>query len=457
MKSRILLTISIPGIIISAIAQKPTMILTFTADDNGQHVPIDSILVENLTQGVDTTLYAPDTVLVLDYEAGITENNTIETNVFTLFQNYPNPIMGQTSVVLYLSEGENVLITISDLFGREVFNSKYILDYGTHFFTFLPGKEDLYFFTASVGQQIQTIKMFNIPSTSHGYGICKLEYNGQQIDKVLNKSINNLNNFVFNLGDLLKLTSFTNQGERVITITPTVSQTCYFHYTGNPCSGTPTITDIDGNIYNTVQIGDQCWMKENLKTTTYSNGTPIPNIIDNQEWTTISTGAYAWQENDISWKNVYGAIYNWYTTVDPNGLCPAGWHVPSDDEWTVLTDFIGGTESPHGNELKSCRQVNSPLGGGCTTTEHPRWEEYDNNYYYGTDDYGFSGLPGGNRDCVSPGSFGNIGIIGLWWSTSQYGPDHLAGFRGLIYHYSSVSYQGHVNQHFGYSVRCLRD
>ena len=211
------------------------------------------------------------------------------------------------------------------------------------------------------------------------------------------------------------------------------------------------ITDIDNNTYNTVVIGNQCWMAENLKTTTYRNGTAIPNVTDGNAWSNLTTGAYVWYDNDISWKDSYGALYNWYTTVDANGLCPTGWHVPTNDEWTALTDYIGGTGSPHGNELKSCRQVNSPLGGGCNTNVHPRWNEHGT--HYGTDDYGFSGLPGGYRS--SSGSFYSIGDYGSWWSSTEYSSFY-AWTRGLYCNYGFV-YVGSNYKQRGFSVRCLRD
>jgi uncharacterized protein (TIGR02145 family) len=211
------------------------------------------------------------------------------------------------------------------------------------------------------------------------------------------------------------------------------------------------LLDIDGNTYNTVLIGDQCWMKENLKTTVYSNGTPIPNVEDQTAWSNLTIGAYVWSDNDISWKDSYGALYNWYTTVDTSGLCPSGWHVASNDEWTVLTDYIGGEVSPHGDELKSCRQENSPLGGDCNTNEHPRWNEDDT--YYGTDIYGFSGLPGSYR--TNNGTFINIGNSGYWWSSTEYSTNN-AWNRKLS------SYMGYIDRFWTYkrsgrSVRCLHD
>lgn len=210
------------------------------------------------------------------------------------------------------------------------------------------------------------------------------------------------------------------------------------------------ISDIDGNTYNTVLIGTQCWMKENLKTTTYKNGTGITHIPNNATWAAYTSGAYAWYDNNSSWKDIYGAIYNGYAALDANGLCPDGWHVPTLNEWIALTDHIGGTGSPHGNELKSCRQVSSPLGGDCNTSDHPRWNAHGT--HYGTDDYGFSALPGGFRWLSGP--FYSIGEYGIWWSSTVVG--NLLENRDLGYS-SGYVHTGGSNLFFGYSVRCIKD
>ena len=170
-------------------------------------------------------------------------------------------------------------------------------------------------------------------------------------------------------------------------------------------------------------------------------------------WGDLTTGAYVWYDNDISWKDLYGGLYNWYAVDDANGLCPIGWHVATNDEWTALTDFIGGTASPHGNELKSCRQVNSPLGDGCNTTEHPRWNEH--NIHYGTDDFGFSCLPGGLCGYIS-GSFNTIGDFGFWWSSTVYMTGTAVWWRGLSYNLGNMG-MGYGPDGNGNSVRCLRD
>ncbi len=465
MKTRNLLTVFMIAMITGAMAQKPTMTLTFTADNNGQHVPLNSILIENLTQGGDTTLYAPDIVLVLEYITGVNENFAFGDNFISLSQNFPNPMKGQTTVNLRLPERNDILITISDVIGRELANQEFQLEQGTHSFTFYPGRENLYFLTARADNQTRTIKMFNSPTDAKASGYCKLGYNGQQKTGTGDyKSGNALKNFLFNLGDQLKFTASTNLGERVITSSPTGDQIYYFHYTGDPCTGAPTVTDIDGNVYNTVQIGNQCWMKENLKTTTYRNGTAIHNVADGNTWSNLTTGAYVWYDNDISWKDKYGALYNWYAVGDPNGLCPTGWHVPSRYEWKQLVDYVVAqgfsndefTHDPNGagNALKSCRQVNSPMGGDCNTTEHPRWKEDWSGYnHHGFDEFGFSTLPSGWR--ASYGSFNNIGHTGGWWSSTEY-PATNAWLRGMGYGGGQVSENG-SNKTGGFSVRCLRD
>ncbi|MBN1339301.1 MAG: hypothetical protein JXA03_08260, partial [Bacteroidales bacterium] len=456
MKTNTFLTVLMIFMVMGANAQKPAITLTFTANNNGQSVPLNSILIENLTQGDDTTLYAPDTVLVLDYITGMNEHIAFDDNSFFLSQNFPNPMKGKTTVSLWLPERNDILITICDVIGREMVNKEFHLERGNHSFMFYPGRESLYFLSVRTDQQSRTIKMLNSPYSSIGKGIMQLEYNGRQQAGVGEyKTGNAMNNFVFNLGDQLKYTANTALGERTIIDTPTGDKTYVFQYgggTGEPCPGMPTVNDIDGNVYNTVLIGSQCWMKENLKTTKYKNGTPIPNVEDDYAWSNLTTGAYVWYGNDISWKDKYGALYNWYATVNANGLCPTGWHVPTHYEWTALTNHIGGTGSPNGNKLKSCRQVNSPLGGGCNTSEHPRWSQHSTQY--GTDDYGFSGLPGKYREDLGY-FYGYLGDGGYWWSSTAFS-SNFAWYRSLVYSYGYVTVNNY-DKRAGFSVRCLRE
>ena len=196
------------------------------------------------------------------------------------------------------------------------------------------------------------------------------------------------------------------------------------------------VTDANGNTYQSVIIGTQEWMSENLRTTKYSDGTSIPNVIGNNDWSSLSTGFWCHYDNDSSqYEATYGKLYNWHA-VNTNKLCPTGWHVPTDAEWTILRDYLTakGHSGAEGNALKATSGWNS--GGN------------------GTDDYGFLGLPGGYR-YGSNGSFYSIGYYGNWWSSSQYftyfawGRD-LSDANGHVYRDSSP-------KRSGFSVRCLRD
>jgi uncharacterized protein (TIGR02145 family) len=195
-----------------------------------------------------------------------------------------------------------------------------------------------------------------------------------------------------------------------------------------------TTYDADGNGYTIVVIGKQEWFAENLKTTKYSDGTPIFNVTSNYEWNTITTGAYAWYDNnEATYKNAYGALYNRYA-VNTGNLCPIGWRVPSDLDWTTLINYAGGESG----KLKSTRTA---------PDAHPRWESPN---IGATDEYGFSALPGGSRDST----FGFVGFYGYWWSSTERDATS-AWFRLMGYHDQDVIH--FYSTRGGFSVRCLRD
>lgn len=458
MKTKLLLSILTFGSIISAYSQNK-LELSFAAANNGQKVPLDSIFIENLTQGGDTMLFAPDTLLVLDIITGFGNNQTSGYSSFTVSRNYPNPFKDQTSVDLKLTEKEQIEINIRDIFGRELLRYKHTLNRGNHSFTIHAGSEQYYLLTVIGKNTSKTIKMISVNDNKMNERKCKIDYTGNKGNTSGFKSQESLISFVFVFGDTLRYTGFAQTmdgvtGSNEIADSPSVNTNYEFDIIkGIRCPGAPTVADIDGNLYNTVQIINHCWMAENLITTTYDNGTPIPNVTDGSSWQALTTGAYVWYDNEIIWKDQYGAMYNWYAGHSPNGLCPEGWHVPTYDDWTSFVVHIGGEESPHGNELKSCRQMNSPLLGECNTSDHPRWDQNDTNY--GNDKYGFSGLPGGFRALVGNSvGFHNLGIsVGYWTSTDTafYG-----GFYGLVVGTGTV-HGAYIDKRNGLSVRCLKD
>lgn len=226
---------------------------------------------------------------------------------------------------------------------------------------------------------------------------------------------------------------------------------------GDPGDG---VTDIDGNTYNSIHIGQQEWMAENLKTTKYSNGNPIDYPgTNNSGWANNTTGAYAWYQNAEANKEIYGALYNWYA-VNTGNLCPAGWKVPTNDDWNQLVNYLvlkyGYSEETNdvngvGNSLKSCRQVDSSHGGECNTTEIPRWNA--NAIHAGNDVFGFAGLPAGSRNYIT-GSYSNAGSFGDFWSSTEdtasnaFRRNMSSGHAGFLAHPTSKS--------TGYSVRCVK-
>jgi uncharacterized protein (TIGR02145 family) len=203
-----------------------------------------------------------------------------------------------------------------------------------------------------------------------------------------------------------------------------------------------TVKDIDGNIYKNVKIGTQVWMTENLKTMKYNDGTSITLVTDEKAWNALTTPAYCWYKNDAAAnKNKYGALYNWYT-VSTNKLCPRGWHVPTNEEWRILTTYLGG-ENIAGGKLKEKGTIH--------------WENPNTG---ATNESGFTALPGGERkyDGAFDNSGSNVGFFrsnGCWWSsTEQYAFNayYLRLYSSLSNVYNSLS----VKQS-GYSVRCMKD
>ncbi|MFC1733850.1 FISUMP domain-containing protein, partial [candidate division KSB1 bacterium] len=195
------------------------------------------------------------------------------------------------------------------------------------------------------------------------------------------------------------------------------------------------VTDIDGNVYDTVIIGTQVWMTENLKTTKFNDGTTIPLVTDNGNWSSFSIPAFCWYNNDeATYKNPYGALYNW-PSVNTGILCPTGWHVPNDADWDVLVNFAGGA-TVAGGKLKE------------SGTMH--WNAPNTS---ATNEYGFTAVPGGYR--LSNGTFDLIGRYALIWSSTE-DQSTTAWYRSLTYDTEDVVYINSYKDR-GFSVRCIRD
>jgi len=204
---------------------------------------------------------------------------------------------------------------------------------------------------------------------------------------------------------------------------------------GGSDSGTAGVADVAGggsDAMEVIKIGTQSWSTKNLEVSTYRSGDSIPQVQDAAAWASLSTGAWCYYGNKEENGTTYGKLYNWYAVSDPRGLAPEGFHIPSDAEWTVLTDYLGGV-------LEAGAKMKSASG----------WYEDGN----GSNSSGFAGLPGGSRDGF--GAFGVIGLYGGWWSSTEVSTGNARD--RILYYANGFVFRGSDGKLSGLSVRCLGD
>jgi uncharacterized protein (TIGR02145 family) len=213
---------------------------------------------------------------------------------------------------------------------------------------------------------------------------------------------------------------------------------------GEEITFTTKIADADGNLYNTIKIGNQVWMAENLKTTKYNDNTAIPLVTDNTAWTTLTTAAYSWADNnEAQYKDLYGAFYNWYA-VETAKLCPSGWHVPTDADFKTLEISLGMTQEQADavewrgtDQGKKMKNTTGWLTGG-----------------NGTNTSGFSAMPSGYR-AYATGTSDNLGTLCYWWTATQSTND-IATYRRLDGNKDAV-YRNGTYKKAGKAVRCVKN
>jgi uncharacterized protein (TIGR02145 family) len=195
------------------------------------------------------------------------------------------------------------------------------------------------------------------------------------------------------------------------------------------------VTDVDGNEYRTVRIGEQTWMAENLRATHYRDGSPIPQVPDPTQWAELISGAWASYDNNALYIASDGMLYNGYAVNDPRGLCPEGWRIPTDEDWSALAAQLGG---------------DSEAGGRLKSVGSQRWTDPNTG---ATDESGFGATPGGYR--YKNGQFDHIGSGGYWWSSTT-PTDSTLNYRALHYDYADMM-RNTSPVTTGYSVRCVRE
>ncbi len=193
------------------------------------------------------------------------------------------------------------------------------------------------------------------------------------------------------------------------------------------------VIDIDGNNYKTIAIGNQTWMAENLKVTRYRNGNPISLVSNNLQWQNTTTGAWCYYNNDSINNTLYGKLYNWFAVNTE--ICPAGWHIPTDAEWSALENVLEGT---------------TIAGGKMKSITSNYWKDPNTG---ATNTSGFSALPGGFRN--NSGQFSTISNYGAWWTSTANGTNQ-AWERDISFNAGSL-YRSSYSQNYGFAVRCLKD
>jgi uncharacterized protein (TIGR02145 family) len=395
----------------------------------GATTDVGFVKVDNLTSGATVTINGED-VLHLTPTIGIndppTDNRTVQV--------YPNPMEEQSMLSFVAPECGNTVIGIVDLAGKTVYQISMFLSRGENSFRISGINRGMYLVKVTGPTYTYSKKLICQRSPNSG---ARIEY----VSSVNGITVNQLKinvvttDMKYTDGDQLLFKGISGQYSNLVADVPVSSKTITFNFVA--------CTDSDGNNYATVQIGEgkagvQTWMAENLKVGTMINGTQAQadnGIIEK----------YC-SNNDAANCAIYGGLYQWgemmqyATTPGAKGICPASWHLPTDEEWAALTDFLGG-DGVAGGKMKSTGTIEA----GSSLWHTPNTGA--------TNESGFTALPGGGRD--GNGSFGTLGWYGDWWSSTE-GNTILAWDRYIDYDYSIV-FRSNFQKSNGNSARCVWD
>ncbi len=394
-----------------------TVSVTFTGRDaSNQYIPLNRVVVSNLTRGWQETLFWPDTVLVMMDQTGIEDVETFPETSLRLSQNNPNPFDGTTYVNLNVTETGEVSLVMTDITGRIVSANNYspLPQSKTE-----PKANTDNLFVA--GDQMEYVGFIALNGTE--------EESGHAI-QTQDSTQTIILSFAFSIYDSL------------------------------PCPGTPTITDIDGNVYSTVQLGQQCWMRENLRATHYADSIAIS--IGNANISYSQPYYYNYVSHALSLEK-RGYLYNWPAVMhgaassetNPSwvqGICPTGWHVPSHAEWIQLTEYVSSRSvfSCDGNSNHIAKSLASAEGWNSDYDYHQCTVGNNQGANNAT---GFCAFPAGQ--CNGETTYFNGGSVTRFWSSTA----TTSGNKWMcsLGYNSTYVWQNPEPPYCGFSVRCLRD
>jgi uncharacterized protein (TIGR02145 family) len=419
------------GLLCSFIGNAQNYLISFAG--TGSSSSVSTVKVENLTKGTTVTLNGGD-ILRLTVATGVKRSEVSQKSWLNI---YPNPMVDNSTLEIFPAVEGNAVITLCDMTGKKLKQVQYYLEIPRQDFNISGLKNGMYLINVQGKNYQLSGKLISYGKLNGKINFERISGNTKSIDKKASensdsKGIQSTVDMEYSTGEVLKFTATSGDYSTISTFIPVSDSQVTFNFI--PCA------DGDNNNYPVVQIGTQIWMAENLRTTKFNDGTAIPLVTDINAWVVLTTPGYCWYNNDeATFKNTYGGLYNWYVTdINSNGgknLCPAGWHLPSDPEWTTLSTYLGG-ESIASGKMKE------------TGTSHwlsPNLEA--------TNESGFTALPGGAR--YFDGTFDLLGQYSQWWSSSQYSIDN--GFlRYLAFDNGSVTSNSDSKQS-GLSLRCFRE
>ena len=427
MKKQVRFLLTFIALAISFSASAFNSYVSFTG--SGASTTVDSVIVQNLSKSTQVTVPLLSRLRLYDVETSVNQLNTI-TDLACV---YPNPMTDNATFSFVAKNDGNTQVSVFSLDGRKVTEINMDLLQGKNSFQ-LSLPKGVYLVQAKGNGYSYTTKTISLsmsdsrPMISFSGSIT--ESKPQRVGAPEVK-------LQYTPGEQILYKGYSGNHCTIVTDKPTETKTTDFKFVD--------CMDADGNRYAVVQIGEQTWMAENLRTTKYRNGdeigtttsTTIPNDATSKyQWAYVGTKANV---------NKYGRLYTWYAATDSRYIAPVGWHVASDAEWTTLTDYVSAHLGTSLNVSKALAATtdwttNSTTGAiGCNLTLNNAT--------------GFSALPSGSR--YDDGSFYSIGNYGYWWSSTQYDTT-LAWYRGMGYNYDAVG-GGNYSKSNGLSVRCVKD
>ncbi|MBN1183397.1 MAG: T9SS type A sorting domain-containing protein [Bacteroidales bacterium] len=393
----------------------------------GESTTVNTVEVENLTAGTSLTLNGDD-ILRLNTTTGV---NSIENGQSSRIKIYPNPMPEKSKLLISAPDEGNAIISVSDITGKFIAHIRSDFEFYPQEFTLSGLKSGLYIVNVKGNTYQFSGKLL---SNGKSTGPTVIEKVGDKKD--VNKQVSVMDtkgvqadaDMDYTMGDIIKFTGISGIYSTVVTSILDADKTITFNFIA--------CTDGDNNNYPVVELGTQIWMEENLKTTKYNNTNDIPFKPVANEWKALISPGYCWYDNDATAnKDIYGALYNWYTATNTE-ICPSGWHVPTHNEWTTLINYLGN---------------NIVAGGKLKETGTTHWNSPNTD---ATNESGFTGLPSGWRN--QDGTFLYIRMNEAWWSTTEYNTDY-AYERSLNYESGQAFSVGFNPKRNGYSIRCIKD